>query len=504
MLQHSQNRIEEPIWLEPTELSFLQKKISETEAQVESLQSQMSEAKRAHEAQISDLMRQKDAKLVELASFRNILSPVRRIPVEILSEIFQLTCLPEDGILDSGHDIVLYTYNLSSVCAAWKKVAHATPQLWSKLCVSDRRPLKVTASIEWVEERFNRSGSLPLDVYLSLFREASAQFLGRILEYRHRIRTSDVTGYPDSYTALFNLPRSSFSRLEKVTLSIGHRDELRYHFPNKIEAFLDAPKLQHVQIRRTTSSTLLFKAYVLPMEQLATLSIASLYTIFDPAVHMDTLHACKGLVDLEINLKVYRGLTSNVSILLPALKYLKIDYWPSEEYDDLLCCLTLPLLERLRLIGRRQDIVFENVADFQRRSATSLLSLTLDLFVEDNVELFAQNLTATLGIFSNLQSLQLNRLGPDVNPLLGALTFSEGSQVLLPKLTHLGLQNRKQGTRYPSDLTSMVLSRWWPDDDERATCTGLARLQKVTLRGYCYDEEIACISELSGLEFDYM
>ncbi|KAE9407235.1 hypothetical protein BT96DRAFT_787298, partial [Gymnopus androsaceus JB14] len=95
------------------------RQISETEARVENL-----------EAQISELMHQKDAKLVELASFRNILSPVRRIPVEILSEIFELACLPKDGIFHAGHAIVLYTHTLSSVCAAWRKVVLATPRLW--------------------------------------------------------------------------------------------------------------------------------------------------------------------------------------------------------------------------------------------------------------------------------------------------------------------------------------------------------------------------------------
>ncbi|KAE9407265.1 hypothetical protein BT96DRAFT_748924, partial [Gymnopus androsaceus JB14] len=89
------------------------------EAQVKSL-----------EAQISELTRQKDAKLVELVSFRNILPPIHRIPAEILSNIFELACLPEDGIFQSKHTIVLYTHNLSSVCALWRKVALATPRLW--------------------------------------------------------------------------------------------------------------------------------------------------------------------------------------------------------------------------------------------------------------------------------------------------------------------------------------------------------------------------------------
>ncbi|KAE9410204.1 hypothetical protein BT96DRAFT_789842, partial [Gymnopus androsaceus JB14] len=96
-------------------------------------QSQMIEVKRVYGAQISELMRQKDAKLVEIASFQNMLSPVRRIPVEILSEIFELACTPDNRYRHANR--VLYMHNLSSVCAAWRKVAHATPRLWSKLCI---------------------------------------------------------------------------------------------------------------------------------------------------------------------------------------------------------------------------------------------------------------------------------------------------------------------------------------------------------------------------------
>ncbi|KAE9407237.1 hypothetical protein BT96DRAFT_809769, partial [Gymnopus androsaceus JB14] len=110
----SEALIEEQITLELSEISFLESRMSKTEPR----------------AQISELTRQRDAKLAELASFRNIFLPVRRVPVEILSEIFELACLPEDGIFHSKHAIALYAHNLSSVCAAWRKVALATPRLW--------------------------------------------------------------------------------------------------------------------------------------------------------------------------------------------------------------------------------------------------------------------------------------------------------------------------------------------------------------------------------------
>ncbi|KAE9389033.1 hypothetical protein BT96DRAFT_774503, partial [Gymnopus androsaceus JB14] len=78
---------------------------------------------------ISELTRRKDEQLIEIASFRNILSPIRRIPLELLSEIFELSCVPEDG-WKSSCDIVLRTFVICRVCIAWRKAAHSTPRLW--------------------------------------------------------------------------------------------------------------------------------------------------------------------------------------------------------------------------------------------------------------------------------------------------------------------------------------------------------------------------------------
>ncbi|KAE9403913.1 hypothetical protein BT96DRAFT_814310 [Gymnopus androsaceus JB14] len=79
----SQTRIEEQIWLEPSDVSFLRKRISEAESQLESL-----------ENQISELTRQRDAKLVDIVACQNVLSPIRRVPLEILAEYLVLVCRP--------------------------------------------------------------------------------------------------------------------------------------------------------------------------------------------------------------------------------------------------------------------------------------------------------------------------------------------------------------------------------------------------------------------------
>ncbi|KAE9404918.1 hypothetical protein BT96DRAFT_1016054 [Gymnopus androsaceus JB14] len=104
------------------------------------------------------------AKLVEIASLRNLLSPIRRVPTEILSEFFELSCLPENGIFEASHDIVRRTSTLSEVCIAWKHTYIATPRLWSKHCLSFRRLHHAfSGDTVWFKEWISRSQDCPLD-----------------------------------------------------------------------------------------------------------------------------------------------------------------------------------------------------------------------------------------------------------------------------------------------------------------------------------------------------
>ncbi|KAJ7905787.1 hypothetical protein B0H14DRAFT_2661624 [Mycena olivaceomarginata] len=101
---------------------------------------------------------------------RTLISPWRRLPVEIMSEIFLFTLksrnreniLDEDGIwIDDRAGTLL----LCKVCSAWRAVAIGTPALWNTLSLTAnymwRRP------IDWVSTWLDRSRSFP--VHLQLF-----------------------------------------------------------------------------------------------------------------------------------------------------------------------------------------------------------------------------------------------------------------------------------------------------------------------------------------------
>ncbi|KAE9404873.1 hypothetical protein BT96DRAFT_916547 [Gymnopus androsaceus JB14] len=275
----SQQRIERPIWLEPTDISFLRARLSDVEGQVENL-----------ESQISELTRQKDAKLVEISSLKNVLSPIRRVPSEILSEFLELACLPEEGKSMYEHSIVQYTSILCAVCVAWRKAAHLTPRLWSKLCISlEKDQTPVIPELGWVKEWINRSQGLPLDLYLNFDTQSgispalSSKFMETILGFSHKLRFLNLEGHISFFLPLFSLPRSSLPQLEEVYLEISSfpriQEEGLAHLqvPQQIETFLGAPKLQCVELIERDNNPIL-KQFALPAEQLTSLKLTSTIT----------------------------------------------------------------------------------------------------------------------------------------------------------------------------------------------------------------------------------
>ncbi|KII85593.1 hypothetical protein PLICRDRAFT_116136, partial [Plicaturopsis crispa FD-325 SS-3] len=90
-----------------------------------------------------------------IMNLENILSPCRRLPAELLSEIFTF-CLPPMVTPHSDTAPLLLTL----VCRKWRAIALSTPRLWASICVGltdDTGPTKV-------EQWLGRAGSLPLEI----------------------------------------------------------------------------------------------------------------------------------------------------------------------------------------------------------------------------------------------------------------------------------------------------------------------------------------------------
>lgn len=519
----SQSRLEGPVWLEPTDIAFFQARMADVEAQVQSL-----------DIQISELTRQKDAKLAEIATLKNMLSPVRRIPIEILSEIFRLSCLPEKGISMFEHSIVDYMSTLSTVCVAWRNTAHATPQLWSSLSLSLSKPHKpLMGEVGWVSNWMNRSQGLPVDLYLDLMTRGlkADQFLELAFSFGHKLRLLNLKGCLSFCLHLLGLPHSSLPQLERVFLEVWFDDWSDFSdwpgpnevdhdvIPQQIEIFLGAPKLQCIELIDGTRYQLI-KRFGLPLEGLTSLKLTHCINQPDIDNLMDILCRCKDLNHLRIDLAPdsLTGLVffdEGFSMFLPSLKSLDVSAHDTQSNGvNLINCLTTPHIEELTLRYHSQELhgFHMDLINFQHRSATAISSLILHGLWNQNVdESISQTLIASLSLFPTLSSFQLHECGFDMNPLFRALTFTKGCPTLLPKLIIFELTvllGMEYDTKY-SELIPMILSRRWTKVTEEQKAepgvehAGLLQLQRVFLRIPNLNmEEFTEITEFPDLVID--
>ncbi|KAK0466602.1 hypothetical protein IW261DRAFT_1407294, partial [Armillaria novae-zelandiae] len=109
----------------PIETKSLQATLSETPNRIAELDSLIdSTASLLHY-----LTNDRNQALENKANAKMILSPCRRLPNELLADIF-IRCLLVHGQLDSPLEPGAFHWTLSHVCRKWREVAIGTPEIW--------------------------------------------------------------------------------------------------------------------------------------------------------------------------------------------------------------------------------------------------------------------------------------------------------------------------------------------------------------------------------------
>ncbi|KAF9267979.1 hypothetical protein L218DRAFT_894330 [Marasmius fiardii PR-910] len=86
-----------------------------------------------HRGIVKDLETERDSILEKITRYNTILSPIKLLPAEIMSEIF-LHCLPNQiFVRPSPSEAPLL---LTQVCRGWKEITLSTPSLWSSIAVT--------------------------------------------------------------------------------------------------------------------------------------------------------------------------------------------------------------------------------------------------------------------------------------------------------------------------------------------------------------------------------
>ncbi|KAK7043143.1 hypothetical protein VNI00_008497 [Paramarasmius palmivorus] len=125
------------------------------------------------EAEIARLQAQHEELKAFIDDHNALSSPIRRVPIDILREIF-VHCLPEDSL--PCRNLREAPLLLTGICQRWREVATATPALWNRIHIAlpfPEYPRNLTffrsfmrMRAQGVELWLGRAGSLPLTVSL--------------------------------------------------------------------------------------------------------------------------------------------------------------------------------------------------------------------------------------------------------------------------------------------------------------------------------------------------
>ncbi|KAJ7081822.1 hypothetical protein B0H15DRAFT_446969 [Mycena belliarum] len=324
--------------------------------------------------------------------------PVRKLPNEILAEVFFHCGDPRSGDLEN--------WAMSQVCWRWRTVALSTPRRWTNIAIhpwsriytSDRRLLLLLSL------QIERSGPLPLilryEGHMQFPRDTRRSILDLFLSAAHRWqdvsldmtyanfqRLSDFTGgFP-------SLTRLAILNGENLGIPIG-------------SVFSNCPRLHCVQLLSFPRLDML----ELPWAQLNTctleVSAHDVSRILQKTPGIETIFLRRG-----------RQLT-DVAMLTPSCSLQSLKSLSMISYDDsetILAILTAPALRRLIIVGNSGRTT--PLVGFLDRSRCFLTHLALSYTLTD-----ADAVLMVLGSLPELTHLAIREADADVSYVVDALS----------------------------------------------------------------------------------
>ncbi|KAF9526849.1 hypothetical protein CPB83DRAFT_442577 [Crepidotus variabilis] len=354
---------------------------------------------------------------------QGVISPLRRLPSEILQEIFMKAGLERSKHSLSNRDVPWY---LSQVCHRWRAISLLISALWSCLptMVLKKGRRRAARQLAAVGELIKRAGNGPLTFcFLTRKYTSSSHPLLNLLMHHAERWQSATFQLPQNLLASLNCVMNRLPLLE--TVIIRARLINFAESPTVFDVFSIAPRLRTVTVSGFTPSIRI----ILPFPQLVNYTDRSsgtdlLSTIFQPS-------NCVSLETLSI-LEISED-TPFPAFTLPKLTKLVVrEYnWHNVSY---FCNLNLPSIEEIKFMSYGGQVLQTLIGLLSNNieGAQNLQSLTFRC--ESAGDADAGLLTQLLTLVPNVTYLDAS-LPPhfDINNLVSG-DAGHGNRMLVPLL----------------------------------------------------------------------
>ncbi|KAL1728755.1 hypothetical protein EV714DRAFT_214481 [Schizophyllum commune] len=314
--------------------------------QVEQAKDALQAASRRVQRAERELLRRRDVQ-------RAYAAPVRRLPKEVMSEIFQISC-GDESYLNNQYLMPLV---LSSVCKSWRDTAHATHSIWADFTLCSGDIIRTMTPVYRRLKLFlSHSGSIPLRrcvVNYRPFTEAlyASKILKALVDHAHRWtqlfvcpsvaydgpRRDYVSVKGDLDKIFDQLEGKQLSCLRSLTgdpaiLSEGNAKGIFRHLPSLRDVTLHCNDEMYPDVPQ------------LPWEQVEELDLEA-----SPAYAVDIIRRCPNLVNLRFTNRRREDLDAAPKlaggpVVLPRLRTLRV-FESGGNKTTLLDRLTAPALE---------------------------------------------------------------------------------------------------------------------------------------------------------------
>ncbi|KAJ7656815.1 hypothetical protein DFH06DRAFT_465563 [Mycena polygramma] len=321
--------------------------ISEGQQQIEAVDAQIL----CLHAALAQLVRERDEIAQHHRNCGAILSPVRRMPPELICAIFALT-LPKDDNFPAP------PWYLGHTCRTWRASALGYPHLWSSITVPSS-PLSAVRFLPILETQLLRSANAPLNVcWPDVQSHVDPRLLRLILPHSDRWRTLCIyADRPNSERVLEWLQptKGNLGRLEKLELVNGRYTTIP-------DIFSVTPSLRNVIVTDTELLGMSISITV-PWEQ-----ITHYRGAYSADRHLEILAAAPNLLECSLAFDVGYAFEPHAPppITLPLLRRLYV------EESGFLANVITPSLEELTTLHRPSTVL-----PLIRRSSCTLKKLAL-------------------------------------------------------------------------------------------------------------------------------
>ncbi|KAF8965551.1 hypothetical protein BDZ97DRAFT_1811241 [Flammula alnicola] len=381
---------------------------------------------------------------------KGILSPIRRIPLEILQEIF-IWATPTVRVHTRWRPISELPWEFAQVSQPWRASALSISMLWNHLPAIQlkRSRAKTRRQVECLNELLRRSGEAPLDIYIhsSSFEGDTHPVIDTLVRHSERwqILSIDSTSFA---IAAFRPAKGRLSSLKILTLQTHSRSTDA--MPPTLDMFEVAPQLRAVYMSGHLPDL------KLPFSQLVHYKERMVTTNRINQVAASSLLESLTILELSDD-------TIFPDVTIPHLVKLQVKFHYRSR-TDCFDHLTLPAIEEIKIVSWGGNLI-ASLISMLSRSDTPCPLKTLSVRTE-SIE--PDNLTTLLKLTPALVSLDTTI--PFFHADIANLATREGHQPLVPMLETCKFYLEDVATRQTTQaLNDLAASRCELANDSAAT-----------------------------------